>query len=279
MTYLEFYSLTSKPFVNACNPDFYYEGYDHIEALNRLIFLIEEGDMNFGMLTGEIGCGKTMTRQMLKRRLDQDLFEVIDMDNSNLDFNYLLLEMIHKLSPDDVGENLPEDNIYHLLQEFQYLLDSKIRCENRSLVVILDEAQQLSAEALIELKNLTNIDSDCEGSITIILVGQPELRSLVKSLPQIDQRVSLRFHLNPLSVVDVRGYVATRLRKAGHETGELFTQDAIMYVAAETHGIPREINRVCQLSLNFAFSQQLEIIDLEAVKAVIADLHRQQGRI
>lgn len=277
MDYLSFFQLQCKPFVNICNPDLYYEGYDHIEALNRLIYLIDEGSMNFGMLTGEIGCGKTMTRQMLKRRLDIERFEVIDMDNSNVGFKFLLLDIIKKLSDKPIPKKDSEQELYYLLQEFNQLLDLHIRCHNKSLVLILDEAQQLSAEDLIEFKNLTNIDSDCEGSITIILVGQPELRSVVKGLPQIDQRISLRFHLNSLSVTDVKGYVSTRLTKSGHPSGNTFTEQAMEFLAGETKGIPREINRVCKLSMDFAFAQQMESIDVDIVKSVLQDLQRQQG--
>lgn len=279
MDYLEFFQLHTNPFVNICNTELYYEGYDHIEALNRLIYLIEEGSMNFGMLTGEIGCGKTMTRHMLRNRLDPSNFDIIDFDNSNVPFNYILLEIVDKLGSDRPHNEKEDLNIYHLTREFKDLLDHKIKSLEKSLILILDEAQQLSDEDLIELKNLTNIGGDSEGSLTIILVGQPELRTKVKKLPQIDQRVSLRFHLNSLSSTDVKGYITTRLTKSGHPTGTLFEERAMEFLANAANGIPREINRVCKLSMDFAFSQNTNVISHDIVKAVVIDLHRQQGKI
>ena len=278
MEYLDFFRLSTQPFVNICNTQLYYEGYDHIEALNRLIYLIEEGSMNFGMLTGEIGCGKTMTRQMLKDRLDSNNFEVIDFDNSNVSFYHLLIDIVHRLGSDKTFEQEGQQSLYFLTKEFNELLNHKIKGLDKSLVLILDEAQQLSDEDLIELKNLTNIGGDSEGRLTIILVGQPELRSKVKKLAQIDQRISLRFHLNSLSATDVKGYVATRLNKSGHPTGEIFSDDSLDFLANATNGIPREINRVCKLSMDFAFSQNVDTINKDIVKAVVLDLHRQQGK-
>jgi len=278
MEYLDFFSLKTQPFVNICNTELYYESYDHIEALNRLIYLIEEGSMNFGMLTGEIGCGKTMTRQMLKSRLEPSDFEVIDFDNSNIPFYHILADIVSRLGSDKEFENSGDNSLYHLTKEFNELLNHKIKGLDKSLVIILDEAQQLPDDDLIELKNLTNIGGDSEGRLTIILVGQPELRSKVKKLAQIDQRISLRFHLNSLSLTDVKGYVSTRLQKSGHPTGEIFSDDSMDFLANATNGIPREINRVCKLSMDFAYSQNAKIIDKDIVKAVVLDLHRQQGK-
>lgn len=278
MEYLDFFSLKTQAFVNICNTELYYESYDHIEALNRLIYLIEEGSMNFGMLTGEIGCGKTMTRQMLKNRLDPSDFEVIDFDNSNIPFYHILADIVSRLGSDKEFKDKDDNSLYHLTKEFNELLNHRIKSLDKSLVLILDEAQQLPDDDLIELKNLTNIGGDSEGRLTIILVGQPELRSKVKKLPQIDQRISLRFHLNSLSLTDVKGYVSTRLQKSGHPNGEIFSDESIDFLANATNGIPREINRVCKLSMDFAYSQNIGSIDKDIVKAVVLDLHRQQGK-
>jgi general secretion pathway protein A len=82
MDYTNFFGMQNKAFTNVCRPEFYYESYDHIEALNRLIYLVDEGNMGFGMLTGEIGCGKTMTRQVLKERLAPKNAQILDIDTS-----------------------------------------------------------------------------------------------------------------------------------------------------------------------------------------------------
>ena len=277
MDYLEFFNLKSKAFINVCNPDYYYESYDHIEALNRLIYLIEEGNMGFGVLTGEIGCGKTMTRQVLKKKIDPQHFRVLDLDNSNLDFPYILFELVRQLSQNNMDPALSPAEPYYLIKSFEYYVQYLYSSLNLSTVIILDEAQELSPKTLVELKGLTNMNAQFNSALTIILVGQPELRELIGSLPAIDQRVSLRFHLNPLNNADVNGYIEQRLRVAGHPTGKIFDDAAIKAIAQNTKGIPREVNRVCQLSLHFAAAQQEPIITLNTVEAVLKDLDRQRG--
>jgi len=277
--YLEYWGVHRKPFENNTDPDFFYESYDHIEALERLFYIIEEGNMNFGMLTGEIGCGKTITRSVLKERLSPIRYEVIDLENSNLPFKFILLECIQRMSLDNFDSRIKDDDFYYFLKEFKKLLDIKVVQRKKNLVLILDEAQQLNKEAIIELKNLTNITFNNQSYITIILMGQPELRSAVKNLPQIDQRVSLRYHLNPLSEKDVAGYLSHRLRIAGHPDGAIFTKKAVQILCQVTGGIPREINRICQLSLDRSFSLRLETINEDIVKSIVLDLQKQDGKI
>ena len=277
--YLEYWGLHRKPFENNTDPDFFYESYDHIEALERLFYIIEEGNMNFGLLTGEIGCGKTITRSVLKERLSPIRYDVIDLENSNLSFNFILLELIQRMSLENFDSRLKDDDLYYLLKEFKKLLDIKIVQRKKNLVIILDEAQQLTNESIIELKNLTNITFNNQGYITIILMGQPELRSVVKNLPQIDQRVSLRYHLNPLSERDVAGYLKHRLKVSGHFDGALFTEKAVQMVSQVTGGIPREMNRICQLSLDRSFSLRLESVKEDVVRSIVMDLEKQDGKI
>jgi general secretion pathway protein A len=173
--------------------------------------------------------------------------------------------------------NLSPREPYYLLKAFEHYVHQLNNELNRNTVIILDEAQGLNAETLTELKNLTNLNSDFNSPLTVILFGQPELRELVASLPPIDQRVSLRFHLNALSEIDVKGYIETRLRVCGHPTGELFDELSVKGIARITHGIPREINRACKLSLELAAAQRLQKVNIDIVKAVHMDLQRQRG--
>jgi general secretion pathway protein A len=235
--------------------------------------------MNFGMLTGEIGCGKTITRSVFKKRLSPIRFDVIDMENSNLPFNFIMLECIQKMSADDFNPKLADENIYYLLKEFKKLLKIKIVQRQKNLVIILDEAQQLSKEAIVELKNLTNITYDDQSYITVILMGQPELGASVRNLPQIDQRISLRYHLNPLREKDVDGYLIHRLKVAGHPDGDVFVPEAVQLLCQVTGGIPREINRICKLAMDRAFSLRLSHIDSETINSIVMDLYKQDGKI
>ena len=162
---------------------------------------------------------------------------------------------------------------------FEYYVQHRNAKLGRNTVLILDEAQLLNDHSLIELKNLTNINSHLSNPLTIVLVGQPELRDQVKGLPPLDQRVSLRFHLNPLSAKDVQGYIEQRLRVVGRSTGDLFDLSAIEALTSHTGGIPREVNRACQLCLHFAAAQNRDRVDNEIMEGVIQDLKRQQGDI
>jgi general secretion pathway protein A len=276
--YLEYWGLDEKPFENTSDPDYFYESYDHIEALERLFYLVEEGNMNFGMLTGEIGCGKTITRSVFISRLSPVRYEVIDMENSNLPFKYILFEIIQRMSSGDINKRMGEYDLYYLLKEFRELLEAKVARRRRKLVIILDEAQQLSKESIIELKNLTNITFDNQSCITVVFMGQPELRGAVKTLPQIDQRISLRYHLSPLSEKDIDGYLHHRLMVGGHPDGSLFLPAAVRFLCQSTGGIPREINRICKLALDRAFSLRLDHIDENVINSITMDLHKQDGK-
>lgn len=277
MDYLSFFGLRTKAFVNVCRPEFYYEGNDHVEALNRLIYLVEEGNMGFGVLTGEIGCGKTMTRQVFKDRLDPKDYAVYDFDQCSVEFPYILYDLLMQMGEGDIDPQLTPEQPYFLIKAFEYFVQHHNAKMNRSTVIIFDEAQMLSPDAMLELKNLTNINSHVDSPLTIIFVGQPELRGIIKSLPPIDQRVSLRYHLKPLKASEVKGYVEQRLKVVGHPDGHLFEDKAVALIAKYTRGIPREINRVCQLSLHFSASQGEKVISPDTALTVLKDLAKQQG--
>jgi general secretion pathway protein A len=231
--------------------------------------------MGIGVLTGEIGCGKTITRTVIENVLDRNLYELVTLESSDLPFNHLLAEFINQI--DYKGIEIARLSKFELLFHFKKCLKEKIINHGRHLVIFLDEAQQMEPMTLDELKNLSNISSEEENYLTIILVGQPELRDILKNMPQIDQRVSLRFHLNFLNAEEIRGYICHRLKSAGHVTGEVFTKEAIEFMYRDSKGIPREINRIAKLALDRAFSLQRRRIGKEIVAGIITDLHRQKG--
>lgn len=126
------------------------------------------------------------------------------------------------------------------------------------------------------MKLLTNLNRAGRSYLTIILVGQPELRGLVEQLPAIDQRISLRFHLNTLGLEDARNYLRHRLKVAGHPTGELFTADAVQRAFQLSLGVPRELNRLAKLALEYAWLKEFPQVTIEAIEAVARDLERHQ---
>ena len=150
------------------------------------------------------------------------------------------------------GERLAADSFpdrYTRLAAFKRLLSEQVASRNRHLVILVDEAQQLGTETIEGLKALTNIASERQNFLTLILIGQPELRTRLKQLPQIDQRISLRFHLAGLDLAETGYYIRHRLRAAGFRGEPPVTEGAVHLVHQTTRGIPREINRLCKLAL------------------------------
>ncbi len=283
-TYVEYWNLRSRPFEAVFADEFFFSGNHHREALERLLYLIRDGDMGFGLLTGEIGCGKSMVASILRGRLRGRECQTVMLENSYGDFDDLLREIMTGLKSAPGMRYRPRRRVafsesrYAMIARFREVLEQKFMRLRRRLVIILDEAQQLSEEALIEMKNLTNFTSRGENYLSIILVGQPELGELVHSLPQIDQRVGLRYHLQPLSESGVGEYVDWRMRAAGY-TAEpsLFTDAAKHALFVVTEGVPREINRICKLALDRTFSLQHDRVEDDVVQSIAEDTIRQHA--
>ena len=273
MDLLQYWNLRERPFEPTWDTRFFFQSRDHNEALDRLTFLVEEQTMLLGMLTGEVGCGKTLTRAVFTERLEARKFRVVTQENSAFRFNDLLGSVVQQLD----GNNEKIGQTKHA--RYQRLLRAieRIHAENRHLVLIFDEAQEMSAQTLNELKLLTNLNGDGKSFITIILVGQPELRALVGGLPAINQRISLRFHLNSLRLEDAANYLRHRLKVAGHVSGELFPAAAVERAFQASLGTPRELNRIAKLALEHAWLKSFPQVAFEAVDAVVRDLQYHQN--
>lgn len=273
MDLLSYWNLRESPFETTWDTRFFFQGREHDEALSRLTFVAAEQGMLIGMLTGEIGCGKTLTRAVFTERLEARKFRVVTQENSAFSFIDLLGAVLKTLDGnlDAVGKSK-----YARYERFQAILE-RTHAEHRHLVLIFDEAQEMSPETLNELKLLTNLNGAGKHYLTIILVGQPELRGLVAGLPAINQRISLRFHLNSLSQTDAADYLRHRLKVAGHLTGELFPMDAVERLFQSSLGVPREVNRIAKLALEYAWLKEYPQVNVDAVTAVIHDMERQQN--
>jgi len=233
------------------------------------------------LLTGEIGCGKTMVTRMLQTRLRGTTCQTILLENAWGDFSELMRDILAMMNGSR-GSNMRftrrierSESRYDLIHRFQDFLHNRILRLHRHLVIILDEAQQISESALVDLKNLTNLSSGGENALSIILSGQPELSDMIRALPAIDQRIGLRYHLGPLQEEEVGQYVDARTQAAGYSKGSLFTAKAKAALFAETSGIPREINRVCKLALDKGFSQGVQQVDEAIVTNIAIDVFQQ----
>jgi len=270
--FLEHWRLRERPFEPTWDSRFFFQSRAHNEALERLSFVVSEQTMLLGLLTGEVGCGKTLTRAVLADRLDSRQFLVITHENSAFDFNDLLGITLKKLIGSDEKLESSKGARWYLFER----VVEQIITEGRHLVLIFDEAQEMSATTLNELKQFTNLNGNGHNPLTVVLVGQPELRDKLARLPAINQRVSLRFHLNPLSLAEAGQYLRQRLLAAGHTHGVLFTPDAALRAFEATNGIPRELNRVAKLALEFAWVQEYSRVTLAAVDAVVRDMNHHQ---
>ncbi len=273
MDLLAYWNLRERPFETTWDIRFFFQSRDHDEALSRLGFLVGEQTMLIGMLTGEIGCGKTLTRAVFTDRIDKQRFIVSVQENSAFTFTEMLGSVLLDLDA-TAGSCGPTK---HARWERLRKVVERLHADGRHLVLIFDEAQEMSSTTLNELKLLSNLNGAGVNYLTIILVGQPELREMVGKLPAINQRISLRFHLNPLDLEETGNYLRHRLRVAGHPVGDLFPPDATERTFQVSSGVPRELNRIAKLALEFAWVKELPVVTLEAVEAVIRDLQRHQN--
>jgi general secretion pathway protein A len=279
MSYLEHWKLKEKPFEEVCDTRFFFESEDHREALDRMLYVVNDRNMNMGLLTGEIGSGKTITKNVLMGSLPSHQFETVDFENSSFSFNDLVFDIVRRIAARSPrtrpggGADAPErGDKYLLMQTLRKQLEHLFYQEKKHLVIVLDEAQQMNDEVIDEVKNLTNLSGKAENFLTIFFVGQPELRENVKRLRQVDQRIFLRFHLNNLDYNGAIKYIQHRLRVAGHDMGTLFTSLGYELIFRTTGGVPREINRLCKLSLNYGFAQGLGEISKEDLQVIIDDM-------
>jgi general secretion pathway protein A len=266
----------SPPFDNTRDARYFFPSAGHAEALSRLLFLAEDRNMGMGLLTGEIGSGKTLLRTVLHARINTETHVRVSIENSLLAFDDLLLEIISQVRGERV---LPADcaDRYTRLSLFKRLLTDQVAARGRHLVILLDEAQLIAPEDLDAIKGLTNIASERQNFLTLILIGQPELRTRLRQLPQVDQRVSLRFHLTALSAQETADYVRHRLRIAGYRGDFPFSDGALKVLYRASRGIPREINRVCKIGLDHVLNNRLGRFTAESLAAVVEDLRRHGG--
>ena len=264
------------PFDSTRDTRYFFPSAGHAEALSRLLFLADDRNMGMGLLTGEIGSGKTLLRTVLHARLSPETHARVSIENSFLNFDDLLLEILSQIQSQRVRASDYPDR-YSRLAAFKRLLTEQIVNRGRHLVMLLDEAQQLDPQCLDAIKGLTNIASERQNYLTVILIGQPELRGHLRQIPQVDQRISLRFHLSALTADETREYVRHRLNVAGYCGDFPFEDEALDNLFRASRGIPREINRICKIALEHVLAKALGRFTGPAVATVVEDLRRHGG--
>lgn len=229
--------------------------------------------MNFGLLTGEIGCGKTLVRAVLQHQFAASHFRFITVENGGFSVDEMAPTILSRLAPAD--SMMPSGRLAQM-DRIQGLLNEQADA-GRQVVILLDEAQEMGAEALNGLRWITNFNGGGRNLVSLVLIGQPNLRSLVESVPALEQRIGLRYHLRPLATVsETSAYLAHRLHVAGHPNGELFNPEAIACLHQLSRGVPRSLNRLAKLTLECGWLAEAEQLTADHVHCVSGDLRRHQ---
>src|SRR5476649_766944 len=268
--YLEYYRLRQPPFDITPNPRFLFHSAKHREAFNHLLYGIRERK-GFVQLTGEVGAGKTTLCRALLEQLDGKYSTALIL-NPVLNANELM-----KAIATEFGLEVKGFDRLDTIAAISGFLLTQIK-EGRETVLIIDEAQNLTEHLLEQVRLLSNIETDDRKLLQIVLMGQPELRHRLNSprLQQLRQRITVRYHLMPLTRFEAGQYIQHRLELAGAKGVPFFTQPAIWRVYFYSRGIPRLVNAVCDKALLAGFVEQSDRITYRMVSRAIREL---EGKI
>jgi general secretion pathway protein A len=267
--YTSFFGLQEKPFAITPDPRYLYLSERHAEALAHLLYGINEAG-GFIQLTGEVGTGKTTVIRSLLEQLPghAEVALILNPRVTPAEFLLTICEELH-LQVHDTGRDSTKA-LMDLLGH--YLLEAHAR--GRRVVLIVDEAQNLSPQTLEQVRLLTNLETATTKLLQIILIGQEELRTLLEQpeLRQLAQRITGRYHLSPLSMEETAGYVKHRMRVAG-ATAEAFTPGALREIYRLSGGIPRVINVVCDRALLGAFTREEHRVNPSFIRQAAAEVY------
>jgi general secretion pathway protein A len=267
--YTSFFGLQEKPFAITPDPRYLYLSERHAEALAHLLYGINEAG-GFIQLTGEVGTGKTTVIRSLLEQLPghAEVALILNPRITPAEFLLTICEELHLQVPAE--SRTSTKSLMDLLGH--YLLEAHAR--GRRVVLIVDEAQNLSFETLEQVRLLTNLETATTKLLQIILIGQEELRTLLEQpdLRQLAQRVTGRYHLSPLSRDESAGYVKHRMRVAG-ATAEAFTPGALREIHRLSHGIPRVINVVSDRALLGAFTREEHRVGAAFIRQAASEVY------
>jgi general secretion pathway protein A len=264
--YERFYNLRERPFALSPDPAYLYRSRVHGEALDAIRYGIESR-AGFIVVTGEIGAGKTTLLQTLLQRLD-DRTVVARVVNTTLDPRELLEAIMLDFGLDTAGKSKPA-----LLRDLAQFLVHE-RSGGRRPLLVIDEAQNLSAHALEEVRLLSNLETEKSKLLQILLAGQPNLRDTLAGpgLEQFRQRVAVSYHLTSLDESDTEAYINYRIERAAIGVPPAFPPDAAAVVHRRSQGVPRLINVICDAALVFGYAEERHRIDRALIEEVLVEL-------
>lgn len=268
--YQNFYGFTEMPFNITPDPKFLYLSPTHMEALQHLKFGVEQRK-GFIVVVGEVGCGKTTLCRRFLNELDPQRFDTALIVNPRVNENQMLRAILHELGEVDAGNN--QDDPHSLVLRMQKVLLSRIE-QGRDIVLIIDEAQNLSFEVLEQIRLLSNLETDKQKLLQIVLMGQPELKDLIAQdeLRQLRQRILVHCELLPLSRAELSHYIEFRLNKAGGNGRPSFSKWALREIHRFSKGIPRIVNNLCDKALLAAYIRDSNEVVWTDVRRAVRDL-------
>lgn len=256
--YRSFYGFKQKPFAKTPDPAFLYYGRHYEEALQRILYAVEEREL--ALLTGDVGVGKTTLIRVLIEQLSGQQ-RAVSLIDPRLSPNQFLRSVVAGLGEEP--RRLRADVVAQLRRELAELHE-----EGRYPVVIVDEAQLLSKATLDEIRLITNNQLNHENLLSVVLVGQTELRRRLQrpEFASLRQRIGIHYHLEPLDAEETIAYVNHRLRRAGVRPTTAFRSDALEAIHPLTGGVPRMINVVCTNALLAGFAAREKPISAETIR-------------
>jgi general secretion pathway protein A len=264
--YLNFYNMERAPFHITPDPDFLYLSWSHKEALGAMIYCIKQRK-GFASVSGEVGTGKTTIIRSCLAKIDRNRVKPIYVFNPSVTFAELLKTIFQEL-----GLKQHTNNVYSMVQQLHRAL-IKEYVQHRTIVLIIDEAQNMPVSTLEQLGILSNLETTKAKLLQIILVGQPELTEKLdkKELRQLNQRLAFKATLFPLSTKDSRNYILFRLSKVTASPQDVFSNGALTKIIKAAQGSPRMLNILCDNALIAGFAYKKKLVTGSIVKQVIAD--------
>lgn len=258
------FGFSKMPFSKNIPPSALHPHRGHQEAVARITFLVDE--MAIGVITGEVGSGKTVAARAAIAALEPARHTVIYLPNPAIGTRGLYTEIVSRLG----GE--PRFSKADLIAQSSTLLAAEAAERGRRTILLYDEAHLLDPSQLEELRLATNADMDSENPFTLILLGQPTLRARLRlgAFAALDQRITLRYAIPPMSREESASYLVHHLRLAGR-SDTLFSEDAVQRIHEAARGLPRALNNLARQALVAAFANRSSIVDEKAARQAVAE--------
>lgn len=259
------WGFSRMPFAKDLAPSMLHRHEGHAEAVARIAWCVEEAAI--GVITGEVGAGKTVAVRAALSDLDASRHTVIYLGNPAVGARGIYATIVTRLG------GVPRFHRYALIPQTQDAIAAETAERGRRVVVVVDEGHLLGADQLEELRLLTSADMDSTSPFALVLVGQPTLRSRLRlgSFAALDQRVGLRYAIPPMSLTDTTEYLAHHLALAGR-SDTLFSDDAVARIHRASRGLPRAVNNLAVQALIAAYAAKSSIVDEKAARAAVTEV-------